>query len=81
MIIADYRFGEAVTGVEAIPRDPAAAGQPGARPSSLPVIPHPDRIREAQASGYPLLHKPLQAAVLLDCLQVSAGEHATPSSV
>jgi AmiR/NasT family two-component response regulator len=31
----------------------------------------PDRIREAQASGYPLLHKPLDADQLLAAIQMA----------
>ncbi len=60
MIVADYRLGEDVTGVEAI-----RAIQPLlARPAPAIIVTgdtSPDRIREAQASGYPLLHKPLEA--------------------
>jgi signal transduction histidine kinase len=68
MIFADYRLGENTTGVEAI-----RAIQPLlARPASAVIITgdtSPDRIREAQASGYPLLHKPLEPARLLSLLE------------
>ncbi|MEJ0100582.1 MAG: hybrid sensor histidine kinase/response regulator [Pseudomonadota bacterium] len=69
MIIADYRLGEDITGVEAI-----RAIQPLLARSAPAIIvtgdTSPDRIREAQASGYPLLHKPLEASVLLARLRI-----------
>jgi CheY-like chemotaxis protein/anti-sigma regulatory factor (Ser/Thr protein kinase) len=69
MIFADYRLGENTTGVEAI-----RAIQPLlARPAAAVIITgdtSPDRIREAQASGYPLLHKPLEPARLLSLLEL-----------
>jgi CheY-like chemotaxis protein/anti-sigma regulatory factor (Ser/Thr protein kinase) len=70
MIVADYRLGENVTGVEAI-----RAIQPLlARPAPAIIVTgdtSPDRIREARASGYPLLHKPLEASTLLSALHSS----------
>jgi signal transduction histidine kinase/CheY-like chemotaxis protein len=70
MIVADYRLGDGVTGVEAI-----AAIQP-LLAKTVPAIivtgdTSPDRIREATASGYPLLHKPLDAAQLIDTIQAT----------
>lgn len=67
MIIADYRLGGDVTGVEAIRAiQPLLAG-----PAPAIIITgdtSPDRIREASASGFPLLHKPLEPAALLAAL-------------
>jgi CheY-like chemotaxis protein len=70
MILADYRLGENVTGVAAIRAIQRLLAQP------VPAViitgdTSPDRIREAQASGYPLLHKPLEASALLEVLQSS----------
>jgi CheY-like chemotaxis protein/anti-sigma regulatory factor (Ser/Thr protein kinase) len=70
MIFADYRLGENVTGVAAI----RSIQRLLAKPAPAVIITgdtSPDRIREAQASGYPLLHKPLEASVLLEALQSS----------
>jgi signal transduction histidine kinase/CheY-like chemotaxis protein len=68
MIVADYRLGHDVTGVDAI-----RAIQPLlARPAPAIIVTgdtSPDRIRDAQASGYLVLHKPLEANVLLRALQ------------
>ena len=69
MIFADYRLGENVTGVTAI----RAIQRLLAQPAPAVIVTgdtSPDRIREAQASGYPLLHKPLEASVLLGALQL-----------
>jgi signal transduction histidine kinase/CheY-like chemotaxis protein len=70
MIVADYRLGDGVTGVEAI-----RAIQPMlAAPAPAIIVTgdtSPDRIREAQASGYPLLHKPLDADQLLAAIQTT----------
>lgn len=68
MIVADYRLGDGVTGVEAI-----AAIRPHLTKEVPAIIvtgdTSPDRIREAQASGYPLLHKPLDADQLLAAIR------------
>jgi CheY-like chemotaxis protein len=70
MIIADYRLGGDTTGVEAI-----RAIQPLlASPAPAIIITgdtSPDRIREASASGFPLLHKPLEPAALLAALHAN----------
>ncbi|HZZ70279.1 MAG TPA: hybrid sensor histidine kinase/response regulator [Phenylobacterium sp.] len=63
MIVCDYRLPGGEDGVAVIRRLQAAYG------SDLPAIlvtgdTAADRIREAQASGYPLLHKPLSHARL-----------------
>ena len=67
MIIADYRLGGDATGVDAI-----RVIQPLlAAPAPAIIITgdtSPDRIREASASGFPLLHKPLEPQVLLAIL-------------
>lgn len=77
MILADYRLGENLTGVAAI----RAIQRLLARPAPAVIITgdtSPDRIREAQASGYPLLHKPLEAATLLEVLQSSKMQGQVP---
>ena len=64
MIIADYRLGHGVIGVVAI----RVIQSHLARPAPAIIVTgdtSPDRIREVQASGYPLLHKPLDAETLL----------------
>lgn len=71
MIFADYRLGENLTGVEAIQTIQRLLARP-ARAVIITGDTSPDRIREAQASGYPLLHKPLEAATLLGLLQMPA---------
>jgi CheY-like chemotaxis protein len=63
VIIADYRLRGERTGVQAIARLRAEVG------SALPALivtgdTAPDRLREASASGHPLIHKPLQPALL-----------------
>lgn len=67
MILADYRLGDGLTGVQAVRAlDTSIA--------SAPVIlitgdTDPQRIRDAQASGYPLLHKPVKAAQLRSVIE------------
>ncbi len=63
VVLADYRLREEQTGVEAIERIAAACGAP------VPGVlitgdTAPDRLREAEASGYHLLHKPVRPARL-----------------
>ena len=83
MILADYRLGDGVTGVQAVH---ALGGCVG----SAPVIlitgdTDPQRIRDAQASGYPLLHKPVKAAQLRSAIEklltaeAAAGLHPAAS--
>ncbi len=60
LVISDYRLREQRTGVEAIAALRALLGR------DLPALlitgdTAPDRLREAQASGLPLLHKPVAA--------------------
>ncbi|HEX7044821.1 MAG TPA: hybrid sensor histidine kinase/response regulator [Burkholderiales bacterium] len=62
-IVVDYRLREERTGVQAIGRMRAEFG------STIPALivtgdTAPERLREAKASGYPLVHKPVQPAVL-----------------
>jgi signal transduction histidine kinase len=62
-IIADYRLIGGVTGVQAIELVQNSLSNP------VPAIlvtgdTAPDRLREAKASGYPLLHKPVEPAQL-----------------
>ncbi|MDD5057539.1 MAG: hybrid sensor histidine kinase/response regulator [Sideroxydans sp.] len=63
LIISDYRLREQRTGVEAIASLRAQLGE------SLPALlitgdTAPERLREAQASGIPLLHKPVSPSQL-----------------
>jgi len=58
-VIADYRLREEKRGAEAIERIRAACG------TDIPGIiitgdTAPDRLREAEASGYHLMHKPVR---------------------
>ena len=63
VVISDYRLREQRTGVEAIAALRAVLGD------SLPALlitgdTAPERLREAQASGIPLLHKPISPSKL-----------------
>ena len=63
LLIVDYRLRGHVSGLD------AAAALQGALDCRVPVLvitgdTAPDRLREAQASGYPLLHKPVKPARL-----------------
>ena len=64
LILADYRLPEHETGLQAIERVQALPGY-----ADIPAIvitgdTAPDRIREAAASGYRLLHKPVKPLLL-----------------
>lgn len=76
MIVADYRLGGGITGIDAI-----AAVQPLLRRKAPAVIvtgdTSPERIREVEASGYPLLHKPLEPEMLFGILQSAHKKVAT----
>ena len=63
LLIVDYRLRDQVSGLDAAAALQATLG------CRVPVLvitgdTAPDRLREAQASGYPLLHKPVQPAKL-----------------
>jgi CheY-like chemotaxis protein len=63
LIISDYRLAHGRTGIEAIERLRAALGAP------IPAFlisgdTGPERLREASASGYRLLHKPVPPIML-----------------
>ncbi len=62
-VIADYRLRDGETGIEAIGRIQGryGAGIPGVLVTGDTA---PDRLREAEASGYHLLHKPIRPANL-----------------
>ena len=58
LIVCDFRLGHGQTGLQAIARLQAACGV------RIPAIlltgeTAPEKLREAQGGGYPLLHKPL----------------------
>jgi CheY-like chemotaxis protein len=67
-IVCDYRLPEDETGIDAIRRLQAAVGAdvPAALVTGDTA---PERLREAQAGGYALLHKPLQPAKLRALLE------------
>ncbi len=63
LLIVDYRLRRGASGIETIGRLRERAGTP------IPALvitgdTAPDRLREAQESGYPLLHKPVMPASL-----------------
>ncbi|MDP2707172.1 MAG: NahK/ErcS family hybrid sensor histidine kinase/response regulator, partial [Burkholderiales bacterium] len=63
LIVSDYRLPEGETGIEVIERVQSAL------PVRIPAVlisgdTAPERLREAKASGYHLLHKPVQPAKL-----------------
>ena len=78
LIISDYRLGDGNTGFKAIERLRSALCAP------IPAFlisgdTAPERLREASASGYHLLHKPVSPAVLRatlnHLLRHSTGSH------
>ncbi|MBK7616903.1 MAG: response regulator [Burkholderiales bacterium] len=67
LVISDYRLGEQRTGIEAIAALRALVG--GVLPGLLITgDTAPDRLREATASGIPLLHKPVSTSQLYRAL-------------
>ena len=69
-ILADYRLQRGATGAEAIERVQTCLSHP------VPAIlitgdTAPERLREAEASGYPILHKPINPAELYAYLHKS----------
>jgi len=68
LLIIDYRLPENVSGIDVARNLQNRLGYPVA----VLIITGdtgPDRLREADASGYPLLHKPVQPAKLRSTLQ------------
>ncbi len=70
LIVADYRLRENATGTQAIELMHRCAGR------DIPAIlitgdTGPDRLREAQASGYRLLHKPVSPARLRSAIHAA----------
>ncbi|MBK8065272.1 MAG: response regulator [Betaproteobacteria bacterium] len=62
LVLADYRLGDGLTGVQAVH---ALARSVGSIPAILVTgDTDPARLRDAQASGIPLLHKPVREAQL-----------------
>jgi CheY-like chemotaxis protein len=63
MLVIDYRLRRHASGIETIGRLHQVAGH---RVPALVITGDtaPDRLREAQDSGYPLLHKPVKPAEL-----------------
>ena len=75
LVVADYRLGDGVTGVDAIERVREEVNE------EVPAIvvtgdTAPERLREAAASGLPLLHKPIDAARLFAAMRANATEAA-----
>ncbi|HET9350216.1 MAG TPA: response regulator, partial [Burkholderiales bacterium] len=72
LLIVDYRLRRHASGIETIGRLRELAGVP------VPALvitgdTAPDRLREAQESGYPLLHKPVMPARLRAAMQELVG--------
>jgi len=68
LLIVDYRLRRQASGIATIARLRKLAGAP------IPALvvtgdTAPDRLREVQASGYPLLHKPVTAPRLRAAMQ------------
>lgn len=74
-ILADYRLKEGNTGTEAIQtlRDTFGANIPGVLVTGDTAV---DRLRNAAASGLPILHKPVNGRQLQDILHRSLGSVA-----
>jgi CheY-like chemotaxis protein len=68
MLIVDYRLSRDASGIDAIDRLQALRG---ARIPALVITGDtaPDRLREAEESGYPLLHKPVKPPQLRDVMR------------
>lgn len=67
-ILTDYRLADGVTGADAIRAVFACLGQ--AIPAAIITgDTDPERLREARKSGYPVLHKPLDATQLQELLE------------
>jgi signal transduction histidine kinase len=74
LVISDYRLREQRTGVEAIAELRTIIG------TALPALlitgdTAPDRLREAQNSGLPLLHKPVSASQLYRAMMTALAPH------
>jgi signal transduction histidine kinase/CheY-like chemotaxis protein len=63
LVIADYRLAEPITGAEAL-RQILAASPPSTVGAIITGDTSPERIRETVASGYTILHKPIDPAAL-----------------
>jgi signal transduction histidine kinase len=63
VVIADYRLAEPITGAQAL-RQILAACPPSTVGAIVTGDTSPERIREAVASGYTILHKPIEPAAL-----------------
>ncbi len=75
-LIVDYRLRQHASGIDTVRRLQALAGR---RIPALVITGDtaPDRLREAQESGYPLLHKPVKAVQLrATLLRILAGDGA-----
>lgn len=74
-ILADYRLREGHTGTDAIRilRDTFAETIPGVLVTGDTAV---ERLRNAAASGLPILHKPVNGRQLLEILHRSLGEMA-----
>lgn len=60
LVLSDYRLGEKVTGIDAIRSVTTILGR-DVQAALITGDTSPDRLREAGASGFPILHKPLDA--------------------
>ena len=71
LVIADYRLAEPITGAEAL-REILAACPPSTVGAIITGDTSPERIREAVASGYTILHKPIEPAALRKLIDSAA---------
>jgi CheY-like chemotaxis protein len=79
LIISDYRLGDGTTGIEAIRRLREAIGSP-VQAFVISGDTAPDRLREASANGYHLLHKPVSPMTLRTTLiRLLKAQDARPS--
>jgi signal transduction histidine kinase len=74
LLIVDYRLRRNASGIETIQRLREIAGAP------IPALvvtgdTGPDRLREAEASGYPLLHKPVMPERLRETMERLVASH------
>jgi signal transduction histidine kinase len=77
LLITDYRLREQRTGAQAIAELRSSLVRP------LPAIlitgdTDPERLRDAQACGVPLLHKPVPPDLLYQCMQSALSRSASP---
>jgi signal transduction histidine kinase len=70
LVIADYRLAEPMNGAEAL-RQILAACPPSTLGAIITGDTSPERLREAVASGYTILHKPIEPAALRKLIETT----------